>query len=1592
MRPATAKAVKGLFVFLFIAVWASRASGAISFDNASSTSSSTDGTTLSWSHTIGAADTNRILIVGVGAEDASTSDLVINSVKFNGVNMIFVSGSSVTVGSSTFRKTEQYYLLDSGLPSAGTYTVAVTYAGNVSNKNAGAISLTGVAQTAREAVAINSNTEQNTISTNITTLTDGAWVVDAIVSGNAGTFIPTGSGMSERWDVAASASSAAGSTRPVAKAGQVTLSWQHSTGSSGNRLAHSVAAFAAAEVPPYLTGDLNLDWKVDWQDVNKFVDQWLSPAGCPGLTCADFSGDNDVDFIDFAILAENWQINPFEERPLINELMAANDSTITDNKGDYEDWIEIYNPGSEPINIGGMFITDDLNDPDKWQIPTNAPTQTTIPSHGYLVLWADNETTEGPNHVGFKLDKAGEAVGLYDSDLTLVNSFEFGEQYSDISYGPYPDGSINWRYMGFPTPGAQNSQGYLGLVDEVEISHSHGFYDSNFVVELFCKDNDATIKYTLDGNTPTDTVGLTYNPNTRIQITGTTCLRAAAFRAGYKTSTVKTATYIFLNNIRNQNNAYAYSKGFPVQWDIGFTDYEMDPQVLNDPCYSGKFETAMKAIPTISIVTDMANLFDPVTGIYVNPWESLERPASIEYFDPCSGSDFQVNAGLRLVGNQSKGPTYTSKHSLRIFFKSEFGPSMLEFPLYPNTGAKRLNNISLRANYHWGWLDSVGSSKRAQYLKDTFAQDSMRDMGHLSPDARFVHVYLDGLYWGLYQASERPDGPFLAEHLGGQREDYDAIEGTIEGVGGIEAKDGLRDSWDYMFSLFDGFSYGSPMTAAKYAEFAQHFDIAQMCDYIIYTTFVTNWDWGSKNWYAGSTRNQQDVNGPPLDKWKFYTWDAEISIWEHTQFHTFPFEGYYNEGPGFMHNALHNNPDYNRLMGDRIHKHLFNNGAMTSQKCIDRYQVRAEQIENAVLGESARWGDFVHDFKDDVNGVLYTPAYWDNERDRLTNPSHPIEEGWIRPFFPNRTTWLISSSGYPARGFYPTVAAPVFSQFGGEITAGGTVTITGGGAIKYTTDGREPADYGTTIASGGTVTINNSLTLKARAYYSSSSKWSALNEATFAVGPVKDKLRITEIMYHPVEPGDPCQEYVELKNIGTTTLNLNLVKFAEGIHFTLPNMTLVAGDYVLVVEDINAFIAEYGSGKNVAGQYTGNLANDGEHIRLEDAIGRTILDFNYADNWQDATDGEGFSLNIFDAAADANTWGKQESWAASKYAGGTPDTGDTALLKERSIAINELLAHSDTYPGDWIELKNTTNSSLNIGGWYLSDDEENLTKYQIKAGTVLAPGAYLVLSADANFGPASTDTGKITAFAFSEYGETAYLTSSEGGQLTGYREKEDFDASENGVAFGRYQKSTGTYNFVAMSTNTPGANNAYPKVGPVVINEIMYNPPDLNGQNSEYIELRNTTGSTVNLYDVNGVPWEFTDGINYTFPALTTIPANGYLLVVHTTPAYFRTKYAVPGGVTVLGPYDGWLSNAGEKLEISKPTDTDELGQTVYVRVDRVVYSDGSHPEDCPEGVDLWPTQADGGGKSLSRKVPASYGNDPNNWQAVSPTPGTTNP
>ena len=192
---------------------------------------------------------------------------------------------------------------------------------------------------------------------------------------------------------------------------------------------------------------------------------------------------------------------------------------------------------------------------------------------------------------------------------------------------------------------------------------------------------------------------------------------------------------------------------------------------------------------------------------------------------------------------------------------------------------------------------------------------------------------------------------------------------------------------------------------------------------------------------------------------------------------------------------------------------------------------------------------------------------------------------------------------------------------------------------------------------GSPITLTHSTNVKACTL--DGAEWSALNNAVYGIGLVKENLRVSEIMYHPP---DPNHEFIELKNIGTETLNLALVKFTDGIDFTFPSVQLAPCKHIVVVKNQARFEAEYGAGANIAGVFTLSLSNAGEDIRLEDALGETILDFDYSDDWFDITDGDGFSLTVRDPNnADPNDWSEKAAWHPSTTVWGSPGWDEMTL-------------------------------------------------------------------------------------------------------------------------------------------------------------------------------------------------------------------------------------------------------------------------------------------------------------------------------------------
>ncbi len=358
------------------------------------------------------------------------------------------------------------------------------------------------------------------------------------------------------------------------------------------------------------------------------------------------------------------------------------------------------------------------------------------------------------------------------------------------------------------------------------------------------------------------------------------------------------------------------------------------------------------------------------------------------------------------------------------------------------------------------------------------------------------------------------------------------------------------------------------------------------------------------------------------------------------------------------------------------------------------------------------------------------------------------------------------------------------------------------------------------------------------------------------------------------------------------------------------------------------------------------------------------------------------------------------------YTTATP--ADANYLPLTTVVINEVLSHSNTNTlEDAIELYNASAEPVDISGWYLSDQQRELKKYRIPDGPALPAGGYAV------FYENQFNSGvDATSFALdSAKGDQVYLaTATMNGDLTGYRASVDFGAAERDVSFGRYTNSVTNVQFVAMSWRTFGQDNpesltefrlgtglpnAMPKVGPVVINEIMYHPPDLAGVDNvrdEFIELYNFTGADVPLYDPDYPTntWRLRGAVRFDFPINVIIPPGEYVLVVSFDPvndtnslAEFRARYPIADNLPLYGPYSGKLDNGGESVKLERPDNPEppgdpDAGYVPYILVDRVAYSD-SYP---------WDSFADGSGASLQRRDPAEFGNDPANWFAASPTPG----
>lgn len=968
---------------------------------------------------------------------------------------------------------------------------------------------------------------------------------------------------------------------------------------------------------------------------------------------------------------------------VINEFVADPDGAYLDEDGASSDWIEIYNPNPYAIDLQGYRLKDSISE---WTFPAGS----SIEAQGFRVVFASgkNRTNPAANlHTNFALSSGGEYLALLKPDGSVATEFApaYPSQRKGVSGGLAAGGGN--VYYPTPTPGAANGPSVLGFVADTAFSIKRGFFTAPFQVSITTPTAGATIRYTLDASTPTETNGITYSGP--ITISRTTTLRARAFLTNYQPTNTDTQTYLFLSDVLTQIYPSTPPTGWPVSGVNGQTlrygwNTTLKAQYTNQQILDG-----LQQIPTVSIVTDQANLTNATTGIYVNSSEKSdlwERAASVEYLQSGSSVGFHVDAGLRIRGGASRGDGYP-KHSFRLYFRKQYGDSKLKFPLHGTSGTDEFETLDLRTEQNYSWAnDSGGTGTQNTAVREVFCRDLMTALGQPTTRTQYVHLYLNGQYWGLYETEERAQEDYGATYFGGVADDYDVVQTSNHPNFTYEVSSGTVTAWQTLWNMARAHAssptnanffkiLGRDATGQRDPALPVYLDVDNLVTYILLHYYTGDGDAPLSNFLSmNRANNWRGMRSRVADVgFRFFVHDSEhtlqASSWVDNRANTAAPSGsnrtdFTYSNPEWIHEDLSANAEYRIRFADIAQKFLFNGGAMTSAPAQALFDARAAQINQAIIPEVVRWG---------TSSTNHTFAQW---QARLAS----IRTG----FFPSRAAALISH--LRTRGFYPNVNAATFSQRGGKVASGYQLTLSAGaqtGTIYYTLDGSDPraiggAAVGTAYSDPG-ITINAPTTVRMR-FRSSTGVWSALDEAYFTTFQLANagKLVISKLDYHPTDPtaaevaagftSESSFEYIELQNISSETLDLRGVSFTTGVTFSFTGSaveTLAPGAKVLVVGNVEGFTSRYGSGLPIAGKFAGDLKNSGEIIRLVDANNATIVEFNYGDGapWPASADGSGYALVLKNPTANPDP-AAATNWRPSYAPGGKPGGVDVLTVAD----------------------------------------------------------------------------------------------------------------------------------------------------------------------------------------------------------------------------------------------------------------------------------------------------------------------------------------
>jgi len=1139
------------------------------------------------------------------------------------------------------------------------------------------------------------------------------------------------------------------------------------------------------------------------------------------------------------------------------------------------------------------------------------------------------------------------------------------------------------------TPGKFNVSGAIDVVGETVISHNRGFYDIPFDVTITTPTEGAVILYTLDGSAPSAARGVLYAGP--IHVDRTMCLRAVAIKPGWVSSSINTQTYIFPDQVIRQPGSPA---GFPTSWQGTAADYQMDQRVVNDARYRGQMRASLLSIPTLSVVTDVDGLFG-AQGIYSNPGgvgPTWERPVSVEWINGDGTTGFQVNAGLRVYGGAFRSFGLSMKKSLRLIFKRDYGPTKLDFPMFDDPeAATSFDTIVLRAGANDAWNFWGGAN--TQYIIDEFMRRTQLALGQPSAHGTFVHLYLNGLYWGLYNATERPTSSFCATYFGGEKEEWDALNA------GEPKAESNTTTWNAMMNqagagLSDAAAYekiqGNDPNGADNPAYDDLLDIENYIDYMFSNFWGGTGDWPWHNWYAACRRP------PNATGFKFFNWDSEgaITVWSDLNANVTTV----SDGAAIPYVTLKQNTEFRLLFGDHVHRHMFNNGPATANASYARYKKLADQVALAIIAESARWGDM-------ARSTPYTQADWQSMRDYI-----------LGTYMPQRSAIVLAQMR--SAGLYPDVDAPVFivngiPSYTGPVASGSLLAMTApAGQIFYTLDGSEPRIPVAQSAPGGSVTLVAENAPKRILVPSPANGGDRLGtkpaefQVTFyqATGAVSSLAVAESVISNPASRS---------RVVTQTTREINFFNTGDQGHFApdspfpgttmgsdvdnfviLVTATLIipaAGPWTFGVNSDDGFGLTLTKGGQVFSMSypdprapadtvaTFNITQPGPYtLRLVfyEQGGGSGLEFFAAKGSFAAFDASKFFL-VGDLAGgiqvgEANIWFSgyfnDSTWAQGAGGVGYEAGSGYAGLIGTNVASEMLDKNSTCYiripftagNAEWgrvtLRMRYDDGFVAYINGTEVArrnfngDPAWNSSASGEHPDAAAAAFEEIDISDHANALSYGSNVLAIQGLNTSA-GDDDFLISCE---LVAH-ELSQGDVSPTAILYKTPMRLTGSAVVKArtLAGKWSAVNAVTFAVGPVAqslrISEIMYHPADTgdpNDPNTEYIELTNIGAQSINLNLVR-----FTNGIDFSFPTVDLAPGE-YILVVKDMQA-FEAKYGT--GLPIAGQYTGSLSNAGERIELR-----DAAGQII----------------ESFEYRDNWYDLTDGPGFSLTVKDPDH--SDPN--------------